>query len=146
MACMWPHCFVTTCKKNHAIRCILRKIVHVWSLKWSLTPATIGPLANERAVSMTSRCDVAHSGRENLHQFLPILLWRHVLSSSIMTLCFQPSLHCKYKAIKLHVKFLKSKKLKYVKNKMANVEIEISCLYFIANDFKLFKYAILTAL
>ena len=35
---------------------------------------------------VTSRCDVAHSGRENLHQFLPILLWRHDLSSSIMTL------------------------------------------------------------
>ena len=35
---------------------------------------------------VTSRCDVAHSGRENLHQFLPIRLWRHALSSSIMTL------------------------------------------------------------
>ena len=35
---------------------------------------------------VTSRCDVAHSGRENLHQFLPILLWGHALSSSIMTL------------------------------------------------------------
>ena len=35
---------------------------------------------------VTSSCDVAHSGRENLHQFLPILLWRHALSSSIMTL------------------------------------------------------------
>ena len=33
-----------------------------------------------------SRCDVAHSSRENLHHFLPILLWRHALSSSIMTL------------------------------------------------------------
>ena len=49
-------------------------------------PTTIGPLANERASWGTSRCDVAHSGRENLHQFLPILLWRHALSSSIMTL------------------------------------------------------------
>ena len=29
---------------------------------------------------------VAHSGRENLHQFLPILLLRHALSTSIMTL------------------------------------------------------------
>ena len=38
--------------------------------------------------SVTSRCDVAHSGRENCHQFLPILLWRHALSSSIMTLWF----------------------------------------------------------
>ena len=35
---------------------------------------------------VTLRCDVAHSGRENLHQFLSILLWRHALSSSIMTL------------------------------------------------------------
>ena len=35
---------------------------------------------------VTSRCDVAHSGRENLHQILPILLWRHALSSSIMAL------------------------------------------------------------
>ena len=33
-----------------------------------------------------SRCDVALSGQENLHQFLPIILWRHALSSSIMTL------------------------------------------------------------
>ena len=35
---------------------------------------------------VTSLCDVAHSGRENLHQFLPILLWRYALSSSIMIL------------------------------------------------------------
>ena len=35
---------------------------------------------------LTSRCDVAHSGQENLHQFPPILLWRHAPSSSIMTL------------------------------------------------------------
>ena len=35
---------------------------------------------------VTSCCDVADSGRENLYHFLPILLWRHVLSSSIMTL------------------------------------------------------------
>ena len=34
----------------------------------------------------TSRCDVAHSGQEKLHHFLPILLLRHALSSSIMTL------------------------------------------------------------
>ena len=33
---------------------------------------------------VTSCCDVAHSGRENLHQFLPIVLWRHALSSSII--------------------------------------------------------------
>ena len=36
----------------------------------SAPPPNKGPLANERAVSS----DVAHSGRENLHQFLPILL------------------------------------------------------------------------
>ena len=41
---------------------------------------------------VTSRCDVAHCGRENLHHFLPILLWRHALSSSIMTLCTDPSI------------------------------------------------------
>ena len=35
---------------------------------------------------VTSCCDVEHSGRENLHQILPILLWTHALSSSIMTL------------------------------------------------------------
>ena len=35
-----------------------------------LSPPPLGPLANERAVSS----DVAQSGRENLHQFLPILL------------------------------------------------------------------------
>ena len=40
---------------------------------------------------VTSCCDVAHSGRENLHQFLPILLWRHALSISIMTLCLRGS-------------------------------------------------------
>ena len=45
-------------------------------------PVTIRPLGNERAVLS----DVAHSGRENLHQFLLILLWRHALSNSIMTL------------------------------------------------------------
>ena len=36
---------------------------------------------------VTSRGDVVHSGRENLHQFLPILLRRHAhstLSDSIM--------------------------------------------------------------
>ena len=47
-------------------------------------PPQLLPLAIEIAVSS----DVAHSGRENLHQFLPILLWRHALSSSIMTLWF----------------------------------------------------------
>ena len=41
---------------------------------------------------VTARCDVAHSGRENLNQFLPILLWRHVFSSSIMTLWFTPNI------------------------------------------------------
>ena len=49
-------------------------------------PTTIGPLANERAVSsdvILWRCTF-WSG--NLHQFLVILLWRHALSSGIMTL------------------------------------------------------------
>ena len=32
-------------------------------------------------------CDVAHSGRENLHHFLPILLWRHALSQVVLWLC-----------------------------------------------------------
>ena len=50
--------------------------------EFPLSSPPLGPLANERAVS----CNVTHSGRENLHQFLPILLWRHALSSSIMTL------------------------------------------------------------
>ena len=30
-------------------------------------------LANEQS-QVTSRCDVAHSGQENLHHFLPVLL------------------------------------------------------------------------
>ena len=37
---------------------------------------------------VTSRCDVAHSGRENLHQFLPILL-QGMLSLVVSWLCDQ---------------------------------------------------------
>ena len=44
-------------------------------------PATIGPLANERAVS----CDIAYSGRENLHHFLPVLLRGMLPLFNIMT-------------------------------------------------------------
>ena len=53
----------------------------------SIPPSeTLGSLANQRAVSSDLTLWVAHSGRENLHQFLPIPLWRHALSISIMTL------------------------------------------------------------
>ena len=36
---------------------------------------------------VTSRSDVAHSGRENLHHFLPVLLRGMLPLFSIMTLC-----------------------------------------------------------
>ena len=36
---------------------------------------------------VTSRCDVAHSGRENLHHFLQVLLRGMLPLFSIMTLC-----------------------------------------------------------
>ena len=36
---------------------------------------------------LTSRCDVAHSGRENLHHFLPVLLRGMLPLFSIKTLC-----------------------------------------------------------
>ena len=55
--------------------------------------ATIGSLANERAVS-SDDCDVPHSGRENLHQFLSILLWRHALSLVVLWLCALHSIDC----------------------------------------------------
>ena len=42
---------------------------------------------------MTSRCDVANSGRENLHHFLPVLLRAMLTLFSIMTLCLL--LRCK---------------------------------------------------
>ena len=45
----------------------------------------LGPLANERAVSSDVTLCRSHSGREILHQFLPILLRKHALSSIIMT-------------------------------------------------------------
>ena len=35
---------------------------------------------------VTSRCDVAHCGRENLHQFLPVLLRGMLPLFIIMTL------------------------------------------------------------
>ena len=38
-------------------------------------------------VRVTSRCDVAHSGRENLHHFFPVLLRGILPLFSIMTLC-----------------------------------------------------------
>ena len=43
-------------------------------------------IANEHTVSSASRCDVAHSGRENLHHFLPVLLRGMLPLFSIMTL------------------------------------------------------------
>ena len=58
--------------------------IHSSPSETSPPPPQLLPLANEIAVSS----DVAHSGRENLHQFLPILLWRHAIYSSIMTLWF----------------------------------------------------------
>ena len=53
--------------------------------EFPLIPKPLGSLANERAVSNDVTLWVAHSGRENFHHFLPILLWRHALSSSIIT-------------------------------------------------------------
>ena len=40
---------------------------------------------------MSESFEYVGPGRENLHQFPPILLWRHALSSNIMTLCSQTS-------------------------------------------------------
>ena len=54
---------------------------------------------------VTSGCEIAHSGRKNLHQFLPILLWRHALSSSIRTLWFYAFGRLSKKA-KIHSVFL----------------------------------------
>ena len=74
-------------QKRDRRRCNSRRIPH--------SPMTLRPLVNECAVSSdASRSDVAHSGWENLLQFLPILLWRDALSSSIiyMTLCNEVSL------------------------------------------------------
>ena len=42
---------------------------------------------------LMSRWDVAHSGRENLHHFFPILLRRHALSLVVLWLCDYIPLH-----------------------------------------------------
>ena len=61
-----------------------------------LATRVIGQWAHSLDSRVTSRCDVAQSGQENLHQFLPILLWRHALSSSIMTLCWCPRIQARF--------------------------------------------------
>ena len=66
------------------------RLLQCYHSQWEIGDAAIPPQPLEnlhQQFRVTSCCDVGHSGRENLHQFLPIQLWRHALSIVVLWIC-----------------------------------------------------------